>query len=208
MNKFLLSTGIAALMATAASAGIVTYDTNGSSLSCGSAINCTQNGATQVLLGPAGGPYLSLTYNPGSGTNVVAPSFINLGNITTSGTGSSLLATGISLSININATPPGSAAAINSGLITGSLSSNGSSALITFSPNNTVTSFGSLPGITIGPNTFQVTQTVLALQAPTVGNPLGQTTIQGAVSPTPEPGTMLLLSSGLIGIYMARKRKS
>ena len=208
MNKFLLSTGIAALMATAASAGIVTYDTNGSSLSCGSALNCTQNGATQVLLGAAGGPYLSLTYNPGSGTNVVSPSFINLGNITTSGVGSSMLLNGISLSININATPPGSNGAINSGNISGSISSNSSTAMITFAPSNTTTSFGSLPGIAIGPNVFQVVQTNLALQAPTVGNPIGQTTIQGAVSPTPEPGTMLLLSSGLIGIYMTRKRKS
>ena len=79
-----------------------------------------------------------------------------------------------------------------------------------FSPNNTTTGFGTLPGVYIGPNViYQVTNPVLALQAPTVGNPIGQTTIQGAVTQTaPEPSTMLMLSGGLIAVYLGRKRIS
>ena len=205
MNKLFLTTGLAALMATAASAGTVTYDNGGSTLSCGAAVSCVQNGNLQVILGGT----LTITYNPGSGTNVVTPSLINLGNLVTGGTGSALLASGVVLNINVNSTPPGAAGLIQSGNINGSISTNSSTAFITFSPNNTTTSFGTLPGIVIGGVvTYQVTQTSLGLVPPTDGNPIGQTTIQGAVTQAPEPGTMLLLSGGLIGIYFTRKRIS
>ena len=205
MNKLLISTGIAALMTVAASAGTVTYDTNGSTLLCGAASSCVQNGGTQVILGGT----LTLTYNPGSGTNVVTPSIINLGNIMSSGTGASMLTNGLVLSINVNSTPPGSNGAIPNGSISGRISTNGSTAVLSFSPSNTTTTFGTLPGVTIGGvATYQVLQTSLGLQAPTVGNPIGQTTIQGAVSSTPEPGSILLLSTGLVGLFVARKRLS
>lgn len=205
MNKLLLTTGIAALFAITASAGTVTYDTNGSSLLCGAAASCVQNGATQVILGGS----LTLTYTFGQGTNVVTPSIINLGNIMSSGRGSSLLTNGLTLTINVNSNPPGGAGQLPSGSISGSIATNGSSSILSFAPSNTTTSFGTLPGVVIGGFvTYQVLNTALGLQAPTVGNPIGQTTIQGTVSTTPEPGSILLLSTGLVGVFLGRKRLS
>ena len=203
MKTLLVTTGLAALMATAATAGTISYNTTGSTLSCGAAAGCVQNTSTSVTLGG-----LTFTYNAGLGSNVVTPSIINLGNIVTTGSGSMTSAAGLQLSININSTPPGGNGAIPNGLISGTISTNASTAIITFSPNNTTTGFGTLPGVNIGGvATYQVLNTSLGLQAPTVGNPLGQTTIQGTVtSTTPEPGSMLLLSSGLIGVYLTRKK--
>ena len=57
---------------------------------------------------------------------------------------------------------------------------------ILFSPNNTTTGFGTLPGVVIAGGgsqfTYQILNPALGLLAPTVGNPVGQTSIQGAVT--------------------------
>jgi hypothetical protein len=210
MNKLLLLSGIAGLMAITASAGTINYDTDGSTLSCGTAASCVQDTASSVTLDGT----LTLSYNAGSGVDVITPSIINFGNIISTGTGSALLTNGLVLSINVDSTPPGTNGSLPNGSIAGQISTSSSGAIITFSPNNTTTSFGTLPGVVISGGgvsvTYQVLQTSLGLQAPTIGNPVGQTTIQGAVTSTgtPEPGSILLLSTGLIGCFMARKRLS
>jgi len=117
--------------------------------------------------------------------------------------------TGLLLTINVNATPPGAGATLPNGAVSGLLSTDNSGATILFSPNNTTTGFGTLPGVVISGGgqafTYQVLNPSLGLQAPTVGNPIGQTSIQGAVTETvaqggsavPEPATLGLLGAGL-----------
>lgn len=165
----------------------VSYNTSNSSLSCNGIPGCTTNSATSVTKGG-----ITLTYNSGSGSNIVTPSLINLGNLVFTGTGSNVDMTGLLLTINVNSTPPGAAGALPGGTLSGLMSTANSSVTIAFSPNNTTTGFGTLPSVTIAVGgqsfTYQVLNTNLGLVSPTDGNPIGQTSIQGTVS---QPGPSL-----------------
>lgn len=215
---------LAVIMATTCMAQVVvtsiTYDTTGSTLSCNGAAGCVQNSATSLTLGG-----LTLTYNPvavSPATTVNSPSSINLGNVVWTGAGAGVTVSGISLAIKINSTPPGQSGTVQSGILMGSIATNSSIATLSFSPNNTTTSFGTLPGVLISTLTYQVQNTTLALVSPTNGNPLGQTTIQGALSgsvtvvtPTPVPTTpipstfyLALLGIGAAGLYELQRRRS
>ena len=198
----------AGIMAATASATIISYNTTGTALNCNAVVGCTQNTATSVTLGG-----LTLTYSTASGTNVAAPSFISFGNIASTGTGTNVNLAGLQLVLNINSTPSGgptTSGNIQVGALSGLLSTSNSSASIAWATNNTTTSFGTLPGATIGGQIYQVANSPLSLQAPTVGNPVGQTSIQGAVadvSATPEPTTMVMLGTGLAGVGLLRRRQ-
>jgi hypothetical protein len=210
LKKVILIFGLAALMAATASADLtVNYNTTGSTLSCNGVAGCTQNTTTSVTVGG-----LTFDYNTGSGAGVVSPSIINLGNIDTTGTGTNVDVSGLLLTINVNSTPPGASGTLPNGDISGSLSTNNSGATILFSPNNTTTGFGTLPGVVISGGgdtvTYQVLNPSLGLVAPTDGNPIGQTSIQGdvvAVATTPEPTMFLfLLGAGLAMVGVVRVR--
>jgi hypothetical protein len=210
LKQLLLIFGIAGLMASTALADLTfDYNTTGSILSCNGVGGCTQDSTTSVTLDG-----LTFTYNAGSGSNVISPSIINLGNIVSTGTGTDVDLTGLLLTVNVNSTPPGSSGTLPNGAISGEISTNQSGSIIQFSPNNTTTVFGTLPGVIISGGgesvTYQVLNPTLGLQAPTVGNPVGQTTIQGDLSgvlTTPEPTMFLFLAgSGLALIGVARRR--
>lgn len=199
--------GLAGLLAVAASASTVNYNTTGSAFSCNGVFGCSQLTTTSLSVGG-----ITMTYNTGSGSNVVTPSIINLGNIVSSGTGTNANLTGLLLTLNVNSTPPGTGGTLPNGALSGMLSTNNSGTIIHFSPNNTTTAFGTLPGVVLSGGgqsfTYQVLNTTLGLQAPTVGNPLGQTTIQGAVtdSSVPEPATFALMGAGLGLAALLRRR--
>jgi hypothetical protein len=210
----LIKKTIVMLCALAAFSGLVSanivYNTNGSALSCGAVIGCIQN--TPVSISDGG---ITVTYNPGSGSIASISSVINLGNLVSTGTGTNVDLTGLLLSINVNDTSLGLSGALPNGVVSGTISTGSSSALIQFSPNNTTTGFGTLPGVvlTLGAvsDTYQVLNPFLGLIDPSDGSPLGQTTIQGDVVQfvAPEPATFGLLGAALVGLgFLARKRKS
>lgn len=209
MKSTILLIGLAGLVTTVASAGTINYNTTGSTLSCNGVGGCIQNTTTSISVGG-----LTFTYNTGSGSGVVTPSIINFGNIVTTGTGTSVDVTGLLLTIFVNSTPPGAGGTLPNGAVSGTISTNNSGAVILFSPNNTTTSFGTLPGVVISGGgqsfVYQVLNPSLGLQAPTVGNPVGQTSIQGAVTDTsvvtPEPSTFACVLAGLGLLGFARGR--
>jgi hypothetical protein len=209
MRALLLLSSLAGLMATVASAGTINYNTTGSTLSCNGVVGCVQNTTTSITDGG-----LTFTYNTGSGSGVATPSIINFGNIVTTGTGTSVNVTGFLLTINVNSTPPGAGGTLPNGSISGTLSTNNSGAVITFGPDNTTTGFGTLPGEIIAGGsqafTYQILNPTLGLEAPTVGNPVGETSIQGAVTDTsaPEPATLIPMAAGLCAIGLFRRRRN
>ncbi len=97
MRKYFLVCALAGLLTTTAFAATINYNTVGSTLSCNSIASCVQNTATQITIGG-----LTFTYNAGSGSGVVAPSIINLGNVVATGAGTNVNISGVLLTINVN----------------------------------------------------------------------------------------------------------
>lgn len=196
-----------------ASAGLVTYNTTGSTLSCGSNVGCVQNSSVQVTVGG-----ITLIYNAALATTVEAVPFsiIQYGNITATGAGNTVSLNGILLTLNIFSTPPSGSGNIPGGSLVGTINTNQSGASLTFGPSNTTSvAFGFRPGVVIsGGNQaflYQVNQTSLSIVPPTPGdgNPFGTTTIGGNVSDvsTPEPSTVLMLGLGLGGFGLLRRKR-
>jgi hypothetical protein len=199
MRKTILAlTAVAAagFAATPALAG-VTFDTNTSTLLCNGVSGCTQNGNDSVTIGG-----LTLTYVAGTGVNIQPTSFINLGAIDATGTGSGDF-TNVLLSITIDQTIPGGTGTLPGGDLFGIISGNQSGATITWLSG----------GVDINGYNYSVTNSPLSLVSPSSCIPgvvpavCGVTSIQGQVAALPEPGTWGLMLLGFAGVGLALRRR-